>query len=194
MRGDIVHPMAGARLAPREAGVPFTLASRWYRTCADDLRVVVRWSPGMDPLSEILDIEQETGRRLAEEQTRAAQWLQDVRLTAAQSAGEETARIRSEAADAERLMREKAAQHAAAIVKDARALAEQLQALDEERLRSVVWKHIAAIAPGQIRDRQNVENRSDRAEGPADARARHDRPLADDACRRDDSAAHRRAR
>jgi hypothetical protein len=137
----------------------------------------------MDPLAEILDVEQEGARRLAEERAKVMVWLADAKQRAALAIEEVLAELKARAAADDVRARADAAARAAAAVADARAYAAHVAALDDHVLRSLVWKHLTAIVPGPNRDREDVEDRSDRAEGPAVAGPRDDPAVGDDADR-----------
>lgn len=107
----------------------------------------------MNPLNAILDIEKDIAERLTAERAKAAQWLQQSKLDIEQSAQSENARLQVSTAQAEASARDVAAKHSAEIVQRARTSSSQLELFDPDRLKQLVWKHIAAIVPGRRHDR-----------------------------------------
>jgi hypothetical protein len=100
-----------------------------------------------DPLDEILEVEKATGTALDAERARAARWLEQARLETEQATQSEIARLKASAAPDQAAAKQAAAAKAGAIVEPAESFARALKDLDEDRLKQIVWTHVATVVP-----------------------------------------------
>ena len=99
-------------------------------------------------LSEVIEVEREIQKCLELEQTKARDWLEKVKKECAEEVLQEEARVKNLVAAAEDRARKEAEESAAARVRDAAVLIEQIDHLDRTLLQTVVKKHVRTILPG----------------------------------------------
>ena len=100
------------------------------------------------PLDHILAVERETAVLVEAERAKASKWLDETKRAIDEAGRAEIALLNDTTVQREAAAKATAAEKAAAIVDDANAFAARLAAVDDDRLRPIVWKHIAGIAAG----------------------------------------------
>ena len=112
---------------------------------ARHVRDIVDFAAG--PLDEVFEAEQANARLIAAERAKADAWLAAARADIDRDAAADRAAVDDAAA------RDRAAAQAAAdaagieIVRRAERLAARLGALDDERLRAIIRRHLGALTP-----------------------------------------------
>ncbi len=86
------------------------------------------------------------------ERKRANQWLERTKLEIDQATESELARLKESVPQSEPAAKKAAEDEAAAIIQQARSLAEAIERIEEDRLRQIVREAIAGIIPGATRD------------------------------------------
>lgn len=102
-----------------------------------------------DVLKTIIAVEREVLERLAEEERRAGELLDNIRSELAEKARGEEERLAAEGRNAVAAARAEAQGRADAILRAAAVQAEQLAGLDDGTLERYVMKHLIRIAPEQ---------------------------------------------
>ena len=102
-------------------------------------------------LAEILGVEQELRAQLDTEREQASRWLEQQRREIDLAHAARLAQLQAEAGQRREDALAAARESAAAIVRDAEAAAAAQSAVDDEHLRPLVRRHLAAILPERLR-------------------------------------------
>jgi len=102
---------------------------------------------GQDTLKEVLEVEKQIKEMLDDETRKAQQWLEQARRETERATHAARAQLEVFVTQSEEAAEKAAEAEAAAIIREAQALAERIEALDEQALRRLVWQHIAEVGP-----------------------------------------------
>ncbi|PLX83496.1 MAG: hypothetical protein C0617_11240 [Desulfuromonas sp.] len=108
-------------------------------------------------LREVVRLEREIHRQLAEEQLRADEGLERLRRELEEEYEEQSKALAEALEQAVEEAKRQSEERAAGMLAESRRQAERLAAMSDEQLGRIVHRQIALIVPGEAHDRPDVE-------------------------------------